>query len=101
MINDKFLKWLQYAQKLASSLHHDNKSGTISEVRMRASLVSGLMLGPWSAMNKAWHQGYAPVSSRFEFNFENGKGRVALISKAVASSFSYRTGEEKKKEKKV
>lgn len=64
---------------------------------------SGSMAAPWSARNKAWCRGYACASplSRpfFELNFENGRGRVALISKAVASSFSYRREGEKKERK--
>lgn len=59
------------------------------------------------ARNKARRRGDAraspTVSFLFELNFEKkGTDRVALISKVVASSFSYRRAEEKKEnEKKV
>lgn len=42
---------------------------------------------------------FPTVSFFFNLNFENGRGQVALISKAVASPFSYRRGEGKKRKK--
>lgn len=85
MINPALSQRCRCVHRRASMFWIDG-SATISEEQ---SLTPGL--------RPCFHA----VSSLFEPNFENGRGSVALISKAVASSFSYRTGEEKKKEKKV